>query len=426
MRDNIFYNIIFVVKKAKAMGFKKLKAKKYNGIYEYFGSDGFFKCYYISYRRVDGAVRKYKTDANTKEEALKQLQEAKATVEKEKKLYKKDEQKIQARVISEKLTLDDVAKLYFPTKENAEAKKDERKYYNHISKVLGHIKISKLNDEDIKNLRVKVQKKKTKQGRLLNPRTVIDIIENLRTVLNYAKFKKYISDHPLNLKDLTPHELEVRKKIVFGTEVLKNKNNEVGRVLTEDELHKLWGLDELIANEKLYIFLKACYITGARPDGIMYIQVKHIDFEKKKIHIRAMKHGTSYYANANNELLNLLSEWIKKHNLVHNNYIFYPIQTYIRAKTEQERKKAKNSHSQYPNYAKASRKIFDKYFNQNIDTHDFAYRASVYTLRRTSATRVYEKYGLIRAKNFLHHTEVTTTMKYLNVQDDLGEEELEF
>ena len=142
------------------MGFKKIKAKKYNGIYEYFGSDGNFKCYYISYRRVDGAVRKYKTDANSKEEALKNLQEAKATVEKDKKLYKKDEDKIQAKVLNEKLTLDNVAKIYFPTKENLEAEKDKRKYYNHTSKVLGHIKVSKLNEEDIKKLRVILQKKK--------------------------------------------------------------------------------------------------------------------------------------------------------------------------------------------------------------------------------------------------------------------------
>ena len=408
------------------MGFKKIKAKKYSGIYEYFGSDGNFKCYYISYRRVDGAVRKYKTDAKSKDKALALLNEAKAKVLQEKKECKRDLEKIQAKVMSERLTLDDVAKLYFPTKENAEAKKDERKYYKHISKVIGHIKVSKLTEDDIKKMRVKVQGSKTKQGKPLNPRTVKKVIENLRTVLNYAMSKGYIPNHPLNMKELTPSELEKRKKVIFGDEVIKHSKNEVGRVLTGDELQKLWGLDELLNNEKLYIFLKACYITGARPDGIMYIQVKHIDFDKKKIQIRAMKHGKAYKANANDELLNLLKGWIKKHNLVHNNFIFFPIQTFIRAKTDEARKKAKNSHSQYPNYAKASRKIFDKYFNQNVDTHDLAYRVSVYTLRRTSATRVYEKYGLIKAKNFLHHTEVTTTMKYLNVSNDIEEEDLEF
>ena len=72
----------------------------------------------------------------------------------------------------------------------------------------------------------------------------------------------------------------------------------------------------------------------------MYLQVKHIDFDKKKIHIRAMKHGTAYNANANDELLNLFKEWINKHNLVHNNYIFYPIQTYIRATTDKARKRS--------------------------------------------------------------------------------------
>ena len=109
----------------------------------------------------------------------------------------------------------------------------------------------------LKSLELFCKRKKTKQGRLLNPRTVIDIIENLRTILNYAKTKKYITDHPLNLRDLTQKEQDERKKIIFGAEVLKNKKNEVGRVLSDEELSKLWGLDELVLNEKLYLFFKS-------------------------------------------------------------------------------------------------------------------------------------------------------------------------
>jgi len=65
------------------------------------------------------------------------------------------------------------------------------------------------------------------------------------------------------------------------------------------------------------------------------------------------------------------------------------------------------------------RKIFNLHFNQNIGAFDLAYRVSVYTMRRTAATNVYKKLGIVHAKRFLNHTEIDTTMKYLNIDDDM-------
>ena len=133
----------------------------------------------------------------------------------------------------------------------------------------------------------------------------------------------------------------------------------------------------------------------------------------------AMKKGKSYEANVSDELLDLLKEWIRKHSLKHDNYIFYPIQSYIRANTKAEKEKWKNTHANYAGYQRALRNIFDPVFNVGIDSYDRMYRVTVYTMRRTAGTKVYKKYGIVHAKKFLNHTEIDTTMKYLNIDDDM-------
>jgi integrase len=46
------------------------------------------------------------------------------------------------------------------------------------------------------------------------------------------------------------------------------------------------------------------------------------------------------------------------------------------------------------------------------------YKITTYSLRRTSGTKIYRAHGIITAKKFLNHTDIKTTMKYLNVSDE--------
>lgn len=119
------------------------------------------------------------------------------------------------------------------------------------------------------------------------------------------------------------------------------------------------------------------------------------------------------------ELLIMLENWINEHKLLHDHYIFFPLQLCRRATTDEERESMKSTHTRYQGYAEHFRTIFDKYFNQNISPYDAAYRVTVYTMRRTAATNVYKKFGIVHAKKFLNHTEIDTTMKYLNIDDDM-------
>jgi len=396
------------------MGFRNVRGKKYNSIYEYYKNSDVDKrtvAYYIMYRDIDNIPKKVKCDATNKDEALKILNDKKAQLTKDRAEIEKDNSLLARKIMNSNLKLEDIAKIYFPTKTAKTTKMIESAFNRHIKPTLGKIKISKIKTEDVKQLSEAlkrtpalrgVQKKAKADADTLNPRTVKKIISNFRAMFNWAIKEGYVDKNPVIVAD-----------------IIKTDKNEAGRVLSDAELEKLWNLDEFQTKPRLLLFLKTCYHTGARPAAVMTIQVKHINFESKTVHIRAMKQGKPYDARVSDELLDIFKEWISKHSLVHDNYIFFPMQLYKRAITEEEKMAIKNTHTRYQGYAEHFRAIFDKYFNQNVGTYDSAYRVTVYTMRRTAATNVYKKFGIVHAKKFLNHTEIDTTMKYLNIDDDM-------
>jgi len=320
------------------MGFRKLKGKKYNSIYEYFkDSDNDKKtiAYYIQYRDIDNKPKKVKCEARNKEEALRILNDKKAEIAKDKEEIQKDASLLHQKVMNNNLTLENVAKLYFPTKTAKTVDMMSSGFYSHINPTLGMMKISKIKTDDIKQLSEELKKKPAKRGAQskaksdaapLNPRTVKKQISNLRALFNWAIREGYVDRNPV---------------------VIKVDNNEPGRVLSDDELEKLWNLDEFILKPRLLLFLKICYHTGARPSAVMDIRVKHINFDKGIVHIKAMKQGKPYEARVSKEILDLLERWITEHELVHDNFIFYPLQLYRKATTDKDRMDIKNRSTRY-------------------------------------------------------------------------------
>jgi len=387
------------------MGFRKVKGKKYNSIYEYFKNSDHDKktiAYYILYRDLDNNPKKVKCNATNKDEALIILNGKKAELSKDRADIKQDASLLHQKVMNNNLSLEDVANLYYPTKTTVSNKMTSSAFYRFVSPIIGNMKISKIKTNDLKNLSDTLKQTNSRQGTLLNPRTVKKIISSIRALFNWAIKEGYVDKNPVVIK-----------------EIIKVDNNEAGRVLSDDELNKLWNLDEFILKPRLFLFLKTCYHTGARPSAVMDIKVKHINFTNGTIHIRAMKQGKPYEARVSKESLDLLQSWIEKYDLVHDNFIFFPMQLYNRATTIEEKLSIKNTRTRYQGYAEILRKIFDTHFNQNISTFDLAYRVTVYTMRRTASTNVYKKLGIVHAKRFLNHTEIDTTMKYLNIDDDM-------
>lgn len=387
------------------MGFKKMTAKKYNGIYEYFRDKDQNKIavsLYIAYRDEYGKVKKVNANTLDKDEALASLNAKKAEITKTKKTMAKDELRLKKKVHDKSLTLDQVAKLYFDGRTTGENKFDRKRYLNRVSPILGNKKASKITTDDIIDLQNSLKE-------TYAPKTVNEQINALRALYNMAISKRWVEKNPV-----------VRKRPDAPNGIKKlEESKESGRILTDDELNTLWKIDELVMNDKLLLFMKMCYYTGARPDAIMSLQVKHINFATKKIQLKSMKGGNAYTRKLVNELEPLLRSWISKHKLTHGNFIFYPIQTYFRAETQEAKEEAKNKRANYSGYRRLIQKILDPVFNVGIPTEDIMHRIMVYSLRRTAGTNVYKKYGIKHAQKFLNHTDIVTTVKYLNIDDDM-------
>ena len=180
------------------MGFRKLRAKKYSGIYEYFKDSDIDKrtvAYYISYRDLDDKVKKVKCNATTKEDALEILNKKRVELAKDRIEIQKDKTLLNRKIMNNNLSLEDIAKIYFPTKTAKTTKMIESAFNRHVKPKLGYMKISKIKTDDIKKLSEElkktpalrgVQKKANPDADPLNPRTVKKIISNLRAMFNWA------------------------------------------------------------------------------------------------------------------------------------------------------------------------------------------------------------------------------------------------
>lgn len=391
------------------MGFRKIKTKKHNGIYEYFrdkDKDETTVSLYIAYRDESGTVKKVNAKTLDKDDALGILNAKKAEITKLKKTMTKEELRIKKKVRTKSFTLDQMADMYFDARTTKGNTDDKQKYYKRVSPVLGKKKAAKITTSEINALQTKLES-------AYAPKTVNEQINSLRALYNIAISEKWVENNPV-----------FRQRVDKPNGIKKlEESKEAGRVLTDDELNALWEIDDLKMNDRLFLFMKLCYFTGARPDAIMSLQVKHINFATKKIQLKAMKGGKAYTRKLTDDLEPLVRAWISKHNLTHGNYIFYPIQVYLRAETQAQKDAAKNKHSNYSGYRRLIQKMLDPVFNVGIPStsENKMHRIVIYSLRRTAGTNVYKKYGIKHAQKFLNHTDIVTTVKYLNIDDDMGD-----
>lgn len=425
------------------MGIRRVKGKTYSGVYEYFKDsdpDKTITSFYIQYKDEGNITRTRKSNAADKEEALDLLNAKRSEIRREKKRLEKEGIRIKSQKRNQTLTLDQYAEIFHPARENKDAKAEKAMYYNHISPLLGKKKIARLTRADMIGFRKAMEKKTVMIPKViknhatgksqaiseeihLSPKTIKSLLDYLRVILNNAVDDKYTDQTPLDFSEFkVRNKRAAEKKKIYGEAVTINNNDqESGRVLSDEELGVLWTLDDLKMNDRLFLFLQACYFTGARPAGVIDVKVKDINFATKKIHIKPMKKGKSYDAKVPDSLLDLLKHWIAKYSLTHGNHIFFPIQSLQRAATDKERTAAKNKAANYSGYRRYLQKIFDPVFNVGIDSYDRMSRVNVYSMRRTAATKVYKKHGIVHAKVFLNHTDIKTTMHYLNITNDMEE-----
>ena len=385
------------------MAFRKLRQKKYNGIIEYFNpksDDKETRALYISYRDLSGTAVKRKLETLDLAKAAKILADIKHDIDRDKKSLNHEEIAIINRSAKNKLTLDQVAEWYFDQRKAKDNIKDYQAYKNRISPLLGSKLAKKITTDNIQHLQDELIKKYA-------PKTTNETINSLRALYNRAiKKKRLTCTNPVVLSSDDIQKIE--------------QNSEPGRVLTDVELELMFDAFKngnadlkIQARPVLHLFAKILYYTGARPSGVIDIQVKHCNFDENKITIKAMKKGKSYQAQVKNELMSLIKEWIQEHQLDFNDFIFYPQRTFVRTGS------GKNKPTAYSGFRKQGQKVFNKIFNVGIPNTELMHRVSFYSLRRTAGTKVYKAKGIMHAMLFLNHTSIKTTQIYLNVKGDM-------
>lgn len=382
------------------MAFRTIRGKKYSGISEYYNpndQDKATKSFYITVRDIDNKPKKIKTDAKNRDEALEFLNSYKTDTTKTKKIIMRESSNLQDRVKNELLTIDDMANLYYSSRTAKNNIKDERMYQNHLSPLVGKKKAASLTTKDVLTLQSNLLKKIVGTGseekRPISPKTVDDLINQLKAIFyeGMRDSRRWVIRNPVADKDV--------KKLTNSRDATRL------RVLNEMELNKLFELAS--TKPRLYLLLKLLYHTAARPDAIIDLQVKDLDFNHGKIYLKAMKKAKAYNVPMVDSIKELLQSWISEHSLDHGHYIFYPIQTGDKTKP-----------AIYENFKRAAKKIMDEEFNEGIPTADRRNRVTLYTLRHTAATVLVKKFGIKVAKDYLNHSDLKITEIYAKIVDE--------
>ena len=384
------------------MAFRKIKAKTYNGILEYYNPksvDKETRSLYLSYRDEFGKTKKIKLSSIDKVEALSEADSIRNKVRVKSREIKTDSESFLRAVRNQDLTLEQLAVKYFNSRNTKNNDKDRRVFNNRIPVTLKHKKIKKITSDDITIVVAGLKKSN------YAPKTINITIDLLGAVFAWS-IKRGLS----SLR--TPVS---RDKADINFIEKEPVSTEVGRVLNEKEILDLWliiGTGGKKENQRLYLFMRLCYFTGARPDAILTLQVKDINIHESKVRIKAMKKSSDYMQKLRDEVLEELKAWIADHDLFEDEmYIFYP----NKVGTSVDKYK----HTGYDSIGNSARAVFDDLFNVGRGKVRSLRRVTLYSLRRTSATVVYRSKGLAVASRFLHHSDVKTTMRYLGIDEDL-------
>lgn len=382
------------------MAFRSIKGKKYSGISEYYNSndtDKATKAFYINVRDSENQPKKIKTNAKDRDEALEELNKYKASITKIKKEIKRDSEYLTHKVKTDSLTFDDMAKLYYAERKAKNNTKDEQAYKNHLSPIIGKKKVANFTTKDALKLQSdllnKTIDKVGEAKRPISAKTVDNLINQVKAMYyeGMRDSNRWAIRNPIADKDV--------KKLTDSHDISRL------RVLSEAELQTLFEFAS--TKPRLFLLLKLLYHTAARPEAIIDLQVKDIDFTHRKIYLKAMKGARAYSVPMVDSIKQILVAWIKEHSLKHGEYIFYPIQTGDKSKP-----------AIYENFRRAAKSIMDDEFNATIPTTDRRNRVTLYTLRHTAATVLVRKFGIKVAKEYLNHSDLKVTEIYAKIVDE--------
>ncbi len=346
-----------------------MKQKKYKGIYEYYrasDTDKATTAYYISVRDGDGVPKKIKTDALSPEEAVTAL------------AYYKSKRQSTPHMTHNRLTLSNLAEMYFEQRDTINNNKDHRRFELHAEPVLGSKLISRITKHDILKLQKNLQNKlvlatNTKDPGMehMSARTINDIVDITVRILRWA------------------HDQELLATPLPKIDKLR-LDNERQRIFTKEELNTIFESTE----GSTRIFLLLAYHTAQRPQSILQLQKKHII--NGSIIIKSIKHQSTHLVPISQKLGKELLPWIE--HLDQDDYIISQSSTPMPYKTISKRVST----------------LFYELFNRGLDyKRDIKIWASMYTLRHTALTNIYANTSdIYAAQSIANHSSVQMTQRY--------------
>ena len=272
-------------------------------------------------------------------------------------------------------TLNDLADVYFDSKDDSQSKsKQQGKYNLHIKPSLGSQDIHALSRSDFKILQ-KVLKEKGKA-----PKTVNGILALAKAIINYSiKEEALKATNPVaNIKPL-------------------KEDDKRDRFLSIEEIQKL--LKAAANDTDLYNFVQMALATGARLESVLNIKKKDIDLKHDKITIKDFKNDSTYTAFFNDDGHKQEVSSAITRLKINDKFIN------VSSRTIQRKLKP----------------ILDKLFNVGLDIRDTKNRAVPHTLRHTFASQLaIAGVPILTIKNLMNHGNIEMTMRYAKLAPDSG------
>ncbi len=360
--------------KGEKMPLKRMKQKKYKGVYELLNSDGLVTGYYINYCGADGKTKKVRSNAGNPDDAKLELNTIVTSLNNDRKNNLK-------KNISLKLgngTLEAIADKYFLSLLNDTTKsKCESRFKLYLGKI--HAKKT-ITPEHVRLIQKKLQKKG------LSHKTINTATDLLRSILNFGIANKHLQSGAYNMSKY--------KKLT------EDNDMSVEAVLSPDEILEMFKIalpeNANYTKRRVHFFLKMLYYTAQRPQSILALQRK--DIGKELITIATIKRQGKHYVNISDKLVDDLNEWIE--DLSNDDYLFG---------SEFDKTKSIN----YSTMVKTASYVFENYNIGKNFLEDRGTWISFYTLRHSAATNILSATGSIElAQDLLNHSSPKMTKKY--------------
>jgi integrase len=361
---------------------KDIKSKKYTGVY-YRVLEDESKTYYITYK--DPITKKtQRLKIGNSKDGFNEVYSHNKRAELIAKLRLGEDSQIPIlKAKSQKLTLNDIAKLYFEHKGlngvTRSLKSRENKFIKHFGDKIGLLPLQMITKNDILNL----QKSLINSG--LANATVNTTLQLGSTVF------KYSIDEDL-YKGVNPFS---------KVKSISNQNERV-RYLTHKEIKQL--KNEVSNDEVLSLFVAISLTTGGRLETILNIKKSDININTRLISLYDFKNKSYYTGVLTDEVKNILQNSFKQ--LKNEDYII-----------------------SYHNGLKAEKKqiqrrlspVLNKLFNKHLDLKDTVNRVVIHSLRHTFASLMaIDGTPIYTIKKLMNHKDINQTLRYAKLSPDTG------